>query len=914
MLAGREPECARLEALLDGARVGESGALVVRGEPGIGKSALLRHARGQATDMLVLETTGIESESDIAFAGLYGLLRPVIELREQLPDVQARALEGALGMSATAVPDRFLVAIGVLGVLAAAAEDRPLLCVIDDAQWLDTPSGDALLFAARRIRGERIVMVFAARQGEAAAFAATGLPDIVLAGLDGDSASALLHERVGEPPDAALVRRLIAETGGNPLALTELSVSLTGDELTGRAAVPDAIPLTTRLQTVFADRVRRLPPDTRRALLLAAAEPTGDTSLFLQAGAALGLTSAALEPAETAQLVATVSGRIEFRHPLVRSAIYQGATLHERRQAHRALADRLDGSDQADRRTWHLAAATPGADEQVAAELAQVGERARTRGGWVSAAAAFERAAEVSADPALRARRLLTAAQAAWRGGRGDRARALLERIDVAELGAGETSDVAHVQGMVELATGTPGAAYAILSDARTMDTADIGRTLRRLADAGNAASIGGDIVKLVELGERARSLAAPAAPEERFLADTIIGNGAMIAGDAAEGARRIADALRVAEGFEDPALLTGAGIAAVYTGDLARGHDVLAQSVGEAARLGMVDALLIGLSGLVFIEVMVGRLAQAQGHIEEGLKLALDAGADVSTMMFHTRLAMIHALRGEEEACRSAASAATSDARGLGLIVAGAAWSLGRLELGLGRPAEAFDVLLPLAAPVPGTGHPLVTRWAMADIVEAGVRSGRLAEVQTVFDGYAARAGQHAAGWALAQLELCRGLLGAGDEAGGHLQAALALYRQEPQVYDRGRCALALGEHLRRERRRVDARPPLREAIGVFDQLGATPWAERARTELRASGETSRRRDPATLDQLTPQELQISQLVAEGMSNRDIAARLFLSPRTVEYHLAKVFPKLGIASRSELAALGARDRELVPG
>ncbi|MGZ6565366.1 MAG: AAA family ATPase [Solirubrobacteraceae bacterium] len=419
-LVGRERECAAIDALMDRALDGRGGALVVRGEAGIGKTALLDYAAGHENRFLILWAAGVDAESDLAFAGLYGLVRPVIDKLGELPEVQRAALSGALGLARSTQADRLLVSAAVLGLLAAAAEDQPVLCVIDDAQWLDRPSADALVFAARRLRAEHLAMLFSAREGEAKRFEAPGLPELQAQPLDAESARMLVSGRIGEAAPAVR-ERLLAEAAGNPLALLELPLALSEGQLSGAEALPEAIPLTPRLQGVFRQRIDRLPEPTQAALRIAAAADTGDAVMVMSAVAGAKLPSSALDAAERSDLIRAFGGRIAFRHPLVRSALLDGATLHERQAAHVALADALSGEENADRRVWHQAMATLSPDEEVAAALEASARRAQARAAHSSAASALMRAAELSTDEGRRVRRIAAAAQVAWDAGQPDR-------------------------------------------------------------------------------------------------------------------------------------------------------------------------------------------------------------------------------------------------------------------------------------------------------------------------------------------------------------------------------------------------------------------------------------------------------------------------------------------------------------
>jgi DNA-binding CsgD family transcriptional regulator len=767
--------------------------------------------------------------------------------------------------------DRFLVSVAVLSLLAEAAQDRPVLCLVDEAQWLDRSSAQSLTFAARRLEAEGVVCLFAARDGDPRDFPAPGLPDLHLQGLDPEPAAALLAAAGLDLP-AAVVDRLVERTGGNPLALLELPGTLEPGQLAGRAPLEDVLPLTARLEETFGERVRGLPTEARTILLVAAVETGGDPAVVLRAGARLGVGPEALEDAESAGLVRT-GGRLEFRHPLVRSAAYQVATLAARQAAHRALAEVLTREDTADQRAWHLAAATVGPDEAAAAELERSADRARRRGGHAAAAAALERSAELTGDDAEHGRRLAAAAGAAWLAGQPDRAAALLERAN--QLAADPSS-----------------------------------QALQMLVEAAEITSYAGDVTPTAEFGRRAAALPVVDKAGE-FLSDLLQGMGRVAEGDGEHGGPLLRRAIALAGTLQDPRRLMWAGIAAFFLGETEAGNALYIRAVARARQEGAVGLLPQALEYLAPVELSAGRYDAATASATEGLRLARDTGNDTSPCRHLCTLAHLAALRGDEDTCRALAAEALerAAARGLGLIATLAGYALATLELGQNRPAEALARLERLLAAGPGAGSPFFAAYTVPDLVEAAVRSGQ-PEAATgplaAFEQLAALAGTAEP---LAQLARCHGLLAPDDDAAAHFEEALARHEGPGRPFDLARTQLAYGETLRRARRRREARTHLREALGTFERLGAAPWAERAGAELRATGETARRRDPSTLSQLTPQELQIIRLVGEGGTNREIGAQLFLSRRTIDYHLRNVFVKLGVSSRAELIRLQLADR-----
>ncbi len=896
MLYGREAECSAVDALLDGARESQSGVLVLRGEPGVGKSVLLAYGSDQAEGFRVLRATGIESESQLPFAGLHQLLWPVLDRVDMLHGPQAAALRAAFGLTSEGVGDRFLAYFGVLSLLAEVAEDGPLLCLVDDAQWLDDPSAEALVFASRRLQAERVVMLFAAREGTDATFAGPGLPDLHVGSLDREAAGTLLAERGALSPEVR--QRLFEATAGNPLALVELAAGLTEAQLTGREALPERLVLGSGVERAFLQRVRELPDDTRALLVLAAADDTGSLSAIFRAGTALGVSSDALAAAESAGLVRADDGHLHFRHPLVRSAVYQGASFAERQDAHLALAAALDGDEHSDRRAWHRAAATLEPDAGVADELERTADRARARSGFAAAGAALERAAELSVDDRERARRYVSAAREAWLGGRPERARALLDRAEGMVEDEGVRAEILHARGVIENHCGVPERARQILvAGAEAIREADPDRAGRMLADAGHAASFTGDAGHTLAVAEAAASL--PESAEAAFAADLFGGCAYVYLDEPQTAVPLLRRALERAEArSEDPRSLVHVGGAASYLGDDARARRSYAEAADRARAAGAVGSLVIALDALASGEVWSGRPTSAAEYGSEGLTLARETGEGNAECRLLGTLAFVAATQGREEDCRQLAGEALAQAQARGLVNQGtfAEWALGRLELGFGRYEEALGRLERAS-----TSHPFGGLLVTPDLVEAAVRTDRREAALTGFARFERWAQATESAWGAAAVSRCRGLLAAGETASRHFAEAVSLHTAP---YDRARTQLVYGEHLRRERQRSEARDHLRAAVELFAQLGAAPWEERARAELRATGESARKRDPSTIDLLTPQELQIARLVSEGQTNKEVAAQLFLSPRTIDYHLRKVFQKLRISSRAQLSKL----------
>ena len=565
MLHGRDEECAAIDRLLADAGGQRSGALVVRGEVGVGKSALLAYAADRAAGrMRVLWGSGVESESELAFAALQQLARPVLDHVERLPGPQATALQGAFGLATTQGTNRFLIGVGVLSLLAEVAEERPLVCLVDDAQWLDQPSADALSFAARRLEAEGVACLFAARDDDVHAFTAPDVLELRLTGLDADAAGALLAERFPTGLAPNVRDRLITATQGNPLALLELSSSLNGDQLAGRTPLPDPLPVSAGVEQVFLERVRRLPESTQTLLLAVAAEETGDLAVILRAGRMLGTGVQAFETAETAGLVRIAEGRIRLHHPLVRSAVYRAATLSQRQAVHQALAAALPGEEHADRLAWHRAAAAMEPDPGVANELERSAERARRRSGYGAAARALERSAELTPAEELRRRRLADAADAAWLAGQPDRA---LELLDRAAAGVSEPrlrADVAHLRGEIELRRGVPADAFTILAaGSAEIAPVDPVKAMAMLLPASEAASYAGDVALTIEAARRAAALPRGEQRVDQFTLGLLVGIGSILEGDTARGAPLLREAIILAQAFDDPGRLGFAGAAA---------------------------------------------------------------------------------------------------------------------------------------------------------------------------------------------------------------------------------------------------------------------------------------------------------------------------------------------------------------
>ena len=916
MLAGRDTERSRVAALLTGAAAGHGGALVLRGLPGVGKSTLLADTVSRAEPgtagadaaaaggLRVLRTAGIESESPLAFAALQRLLRPAMRHVDALPAPQARALRAAFGEAdSDADGDRFLVFLATLSLLAEAAEEQPVLAVVDDAHWLDDASAAALQFVARRLDTERVAVLFAARDGDVRVFDSSGLPELVLDGIDPAGAADLLRDAAAADVPPAVAERLVRETGGNPLALVEVADALTPAQLRGEQPLPPQLPLTEGVERAFLDRFHRLPEAAQTWLLVAAADDAGQTRTIGAAAAALGASDQAQHQVERSGLVHVRDGHVELRHPLVRSAVYGAATSLDRRRAHRALADALDATD-ADRRAWHLAAAADAPDETVVAALDAAADRARARGGHEAASAALERAAELSADAEERAQRLFGAAWAAWQAAQPSRARALANAAADAVSDPLLRADVVRLQARIEWNTGSVlHGITMVLRGARDVAPHDPNRAREMAMFAAALASF----FPHAELEVDPVSVAPPPGPDDPPRAHSfhslLVGLDHVRREEWKDATAALQDAFANAEFVEgdDQDLLPNLGIAAFHVGDddLAfRYHDML---LTRARSTGALIMVLYALTRRGLVELVTGRWTSLVTGASEAMPLAQGSGQPGLAALPLAEAALVAAFRGEPSA---EAQLATAEAVGAAHPVGVAAHLLddyarwAKAARATGAPITAFHLLEHIH-------DGPVRRFAALDRIEAAVRADRLDTARTWTDELREYADQTGAPWAAAVAEHGYALLATDpQDAETHFEQALAHHAESRRVPARARTELAYGEFLRRARRRVDARVHLRAALEAFEELGAAPLADRAATELRASGETARRRDVSTASDLTAQELNVARLVRQGMSNRDVAGQLFVSPRTVDFHLRNVFNKLGVTSRAELIAM----------
>ncbi|MFC7037013.1 AAA family ATPase [Nonomuraea rubra] len=903
-LRGRQTECEALDQLVATVQSGHSAVLVVRGEAGIGKTALLEHARAGAAGCRIARAAGIESEMELAFGGLHQLCAPFLDHLPHLPAPQREALGTAFRLSAGPPPDRFLVGLSVLSLLADVADKEPLVCLVDDAQWLDRVSAQTLAFVARRLLAERIGLVFAVREPSLEDELA-GLPELEVGRLSDGDARALLDSVVPGRLDARVRDRIVAETQGNPLALLELPQGLTPAELAGGFGRPDTGSLAGQIEQSFLRRVRSLPPETQRLLLIAAAEPVGDVALLARAADLLGIDSAAAAPAESAGLI-TIGARVRFRHPLVRSAAYRVASPEDRQGVHRALADATDPQADPDRRAWHLACAAAGPDEAVAAELERSAGRAQARGGVAAAAAFLERAAELTPDSARRGARALAAARAKHQAGGYDAALELLDAAELSPLGERELAQADLLRGQIMFASTSAGAALPLLlKAARRLEPLDAGLARETYRDALYAALTAGRLPDGAQLADvAAAALAAPPGPRPER--DDLLVNGvaAMVTESYAAGVptvRRALDAFRTADISREEGLgwLPLASRMAHNTWDF-DGWSMLSAKLVELAReTGALSILPPALLLLVPNRVDAGQFAVAESLVAEAATIGEATG---SRVFAHYCALVLEPWRGREAATRQAIEAITRDLalQGEGKVLTATHWANAVLCNGLGRYEEAY------VAAERGCENPQelgLSISSLVELVEAATRSGRPARAATAarhLDEMAQAAGTD---WGLGTSALVRAQVSEGQAADALYREAIERLGRTEAGVARARSRLLYGEWLRRENRRAGAREQLGAAYELLAQMGAEAFAERARRELQATGETVRRRLVEVRTTLTAQEAHIAQLAGDGLTNSEIGALLFISPHTVEWHLRKIFVKLGIVSRKQIRA-----------
>jgi DNA-binding CsgD family transcriptional regulator len=919
VLHGRGDERARLATLLDDARGGRAGSLLLHGEPGVGKSALLEDLVATAgDDVRVLRAQGVESEAPLPFAALHRLLRPVLGILDRVPAPQARALRAAFGEADDVAVEPFLAALATLSVLTEAAEDATVLCVVDDAQWLDQATVDAVLVAARRLGADRVAVVFAARDGEGHAFAPDGVPAVVLPPLTSGAARELLAEVAGGTVPDDVADRLMAQAAGNPLALVELPSTLSAEQLAGAEPLPTQLHLTAGIERVFLDRCRRLPPDVQTLLLVAAADDSGHVATVRAAATELGAGPDSLDAAERSGLLVLDGDIVRVRHPLVRSAVYQAATSRERHEAHRALADSLGPQADPDRYAWHRAAAVDSPDRDVVTGLTAAGQRAERRGGYAAASAAYQRAAELTADEQDRAPLLYAAARTAWSAGRTTTARVLStaarELADDRVLRA----DVDRLRGRIEVNVGSASDAHhTFAAAARAVLADDPTRALELAVAAALLSTYGADSGTALDTAtldtaalatDAITSHTTSGATRTRCLGHLLLALTRAAAHDWAPALTSLRDALKVGADIGDLDLLSHLGNTALHLGDDEAHHRCFTAMAAGARDAGAGMLVLYALPRLGFTQVITGRWSALHGSAEEALSLSASTGQPALAAAPLGWVTVLAALQGAPTADydQLLTDLDTAARQPLGVLADPVhdltRWAQGTRAAHDGDTRAALHHLASLRISA-------ITRLTAVDRIDAAVRAGDHEQAAAWVKELTPFAEGTGWPWALAALNHGRALLAEPPDAPALFETALTHHADAAaqgggRPYDRARTHLAYGELLRRTQHRVDARTHLRAALETFEDLRAEPLAARAGHELRASGETARKRDPSTQLTLTPMERQVAGLVGQGLSNKDIAAQCWVSPRTVAFHLRNIFTKAGVTSRGELAQL----------
>jgi DNA-binding CsgD family transcriptional regulator len=912
MLRGRGQQCEVLDGLLAEVRAGRSRVLVVRGSPGTGKTALLGYAAATAQDFQVARAVGVESEMELPFAALHQLCGVMLSRRARLPGPQRDALGVAFGLCSGTAPDRFLVGLAVLGLLADVAADQPLLCLVDDAQWLDQASAQVLAFVTRRLDAESVAVLFGTRD-PAVRGGIAGLPELELEGLPDADAAELLASVIPGRLDERVRDRIIAESGGNPLALLELPHGVTALELAGGFGMADPLPLAGRIEQSFQRRITPLPEATKRLLLLAAAEPAGDPALLWRAARGLGISVDAAAPAEADQLL-TVADRVTFRHPLVRSAVYRAAPAAERRRAHHAIAGAIDPGTDSDRRAWHRAQAAPGPDEEVAAELERSAGRAQARGGLAASAAFLERAAGLTPDPARRGIRALAAAQAKYEAGMPE---AAIEQLAIADAGPLDElgrAGLERLHGQIAFTRSRGSDAPRLLLQAATrlgpLDAALARETYLEALWAAIIVGRSGGGLTTRDVAEAA--LAVPPAPypprATDLLLDGLVARSVKGYPVAVPALERALSVLLHEEGFSDVRWLWLGCHTAMDLWDDETCRELGARHARQARESGALSTLPLALNYLAAHHIFAGEFAAAAAMLEEA-DVITDATGNAGMADFSLLLA---SYRGQVS---SQFDTAVQDAaaRGEGLAMANAQFAAAVLHNGLGH----YKTALAAAQQVREHDELGFGIWVLPELIEAAVRSGEPQLAAAGLQQLSARTSLSRSQWAHAIEARSRALLTGGQAAEALYQEAISRLGPSQMTVQLARTHLIYGEWLRREKRRADAREQLRTAHEMFASMGAEGFAERAARELSATGERVRDRGTETPSRLTARETQIARLAGDGLSNPEIAAQLFMSPRTVEYHLRKVFTKLAISSRNQLysilASRGTKDRRSTP-
>jgi len=911
LLLDRSAERQALDQLVDDVRAGESRALVLRGDAGVGKTALLEYLVGRAAQCRVVRAVGVQSEMELAYAALHSVCAPLLDRLPRLPPPQQEALRTAFGVSAGNPPDRFLVSLAVLGLLAEGAQERPLLCVIDDAQWLDRASAQVLAFVARRLLAESVAMIFAVRESTTEQDLpevpeVAGLAEMLITGLPDDEARTLLVSAHRGPVDDRVLERVLAEAHGNPLALLELPRGFTPAELAGGFGLPNAGRLPRRIEESYQRQIAALPADTRQLMLVAAVEPVGDPVLVWRAAEQLGIgIDTAARPAIAAGLV-EFGARVRFRHPLVRSAIYRAASPEERRNTHRVLAQVVDPQADPDRRAWHKAQAAAGPDEDVAAELERSADRAQARGGLVAAAAFLERATELTPDPQHRGRRALAAAQAKLEAGLAESSSRLLSLAEASPLGELQRAEADLLRARIAFTVNRGSEAPSLLLKAAVrLGPHDVRLARDTYLEALDAARFAAHLASgpgLHEVADAARN-ATPSAQPPRASDLLLDGLAARYTDGHASAVSLLKKAVTAFSATDLPReeglrwLWLASTTCCDHLLDLESWEVLATRHVRLVRDTGALAVLPLALTSCIVMQISLGELATAAAQLEEQEAVVEASGIPLA---WYGPL-FLAAWQGREAAAFELIEAGLKEnaRRGEGDGVIACGWGKALLCNSLGRYEEALTAAQEATAPQLEIGMPY---WAsLVELVTAAARSGQPERAADAFERFTTLAHACGSDWALGLQARCCALLSDGPTADRNYREAIDRLGRTRVRGELARTHLLYGEWLRRENRRIDAREQLRMAHQMFTAMGAEVFAERAARELAATGETVRRGTVAAPSELTAQETQIARLVREGLSNAEIGARLFISPRTVEWHLSKIFTKLHITSRRQL-------------
>lgn len=916
MLVGREPERQQIARLVAGARLGQSGVLILRGEAGIGKTALLDDTAQHARDMATMRTSGSERESGLGFSGLHQLLQPALHLIDHIPGPQSDALAVALMLRRGPAPERFAVAAATLSLLSRYAEDAPALVLVDDAHLLDPPTAETLQFVARRLLADPLGLLIATRPDPDGALADTNLSTLEMTGLDLAAATSLIDASRTKPAGTDVATKLHAATAGNPLALVELS-----REVDNVSWLPPELPLPVP-QTVaraFAQRVETLSDSARQALLIAVVAD-GDLNVTSAAAQRLGTGIDQLAAAEAIGLLRLSAGHAEFRHPLVRAAVYATADPAARREAHRAVAAAVPVTAQ-DTRAWHLSEASVGPDESVAHAVFDLAERARARGAHSVAATAFVRSSELTSDHAMRSSRLAAAGESAWFAGRTTRATELLQQAAALTCDPTTLSEIDGLRGNVAIRTGSPREAHQLLTQAAAhVETIDADLATHLFADSVTASFFLCDAAAGLRAAERMELLLPTCrTPAARIRGEMGIGVARVLAGS--DGVQWIRSAVQALGDeprmLDDPYRPDWTFMGTLFLRESVAGRELIRAVVQERRARTAIGALPSLLFHTARDDATTDRWVSALTNYDESIALATETGQTTDLALSLAGAAWLQARMGQTEECRSNSAEALNIAEHHGITLAKlwARFALGDLALAQGDTGDAIGHYADLQSEMRATGFDDVDMAPGPELAEAQLRHGDVTAARQTAADYLCQARDKGQPWALARAYRAVALSTANTaDRKALFEKALELHTQTPDLFEEARTRLCLGAALRRDKSRVDARPQLRLALEAFERLGARPWADLAANELQATGERARRSGDGYLGVLTSQEIRIAQILGAGKTTKEAAAALFLSPKTVEYHLRHIYQKLSIRSRSELSRVVAAHSAPGPG